>query len=110
MKKLFIIAALLCLVPATRDAEAAPARTITSVAVSTTTARTAASIGAGMPHAMYCTVAVFFVYGDSSVTATTADTPLDAAVVWTDKTVLGQTYVAFITSSGSGTCYIKHDP
>lgn len=106
--KLITLAAVLALaVPP--PAEAVPALTISTISVSTTTARSA-NLGAGLPHVVYCTVAVYFRYGDSTVTATTADVPLDAAATWTDKTTMGKTYVSFITASGSGSCYVKHDP
>jgi hypothetical protein len=88
---------------------AAPSATLATVSVSGTTARTG-NLGSGMPHVVHCTVAVTFKYGDSTVTATTAATPLDAAATWTDKTTVGKTYIAFITTGATGTCYVEYDP
>lgn len=79
---------------------------LASVSVSGTSARTSADLGPGW-KAVYCTVAVHFRTGTSTVTAATTDMLIPATTsrpVYISGTV--EQRIAFITDGGSGTCSI----
>jgi hypothetical protein len=78
-----------------------------SVSISGTTARTAAACSTKRVR-LLTTTDCFVVFGNSSVTATTAGMPLQAnAPEYFDMSASGHTHVAAITSSGTGTLYVS---
>lgn len=100
MKKVFTLCGLLAIGALARDYPAEA-----SISVSGTTARNSVALGAGS-KLLHCTVAAFYRQGGASVTATTADLPLAANEKWQVEVPTEARYIAFITSGGTGTCYV----
>lgn len=101
MKKIWLLAAAVLAL----NSSAGDYKSEASVSVSGTTARNSSALGVGV-KVVHCTVAAFYVQGDSAVTATTGDIPLAANEKWSISVDQTSRYVAFITSGGTGTCYI----
>ena len=101
LSKLFLLIALVGFFPA----HAAPKR-VATVSVSTS-ASAAVQLPKGSDVVLFCTVVAFVAFGaDSTTSATTTDFPLFANDRWDDRTTPGLNWVSFITSSGTGTCYV----
>lgn len=79
---------------------------VASVSVSGASARSAKlTTGSKLLH---CDVAAFYRVGDSAVVAATSDLPLAVNEKWQTDLDQNNLYIAFITTGGTGTCYIHN--